>query len=115
MTWVGGLVLCLGALLLAAVAGYWIRQVVRRRAGIRTANTSYAARLECENGDRDKIDRTADALVREYGASAVIAAAKRVIPTLNDDDHRTRAVWRQVLESAEQCRRKAQRQKEAAE
>ena len=113
MTWVGGLVLCLGALLLAVGAGYGIRQAVRRRARIRPGNTSYAARLECGNGDRDKIDETADALVSEYGASAVIAAAKRVLPTLNDDDHRTRAVWRQVLESAEQSRREGQRQKAA--
>ena len=115
MTWVGGLALCLGALLLAAVAGYGFRQVVHRRARIRTATTSYAARLECENGERDKIDETADALVREYGASAVIAAAKRVIPTLNDDDRRTRAVWHQVLKSAEQSQREAQRRKAAAE
>lgn len=113
MTWLGGLVLGLGALLVAALVGFRLRQVVRRRA----LDTSYAARLdaEAENSGGDDIGQAADALIREYGASAVIKAAERVIPTLNDDDHRSRAVWRQVLNLAEDSRRKAQQQKEAAE
>lgn len=117
MTWLGGLVLGLGALLVAALVGFRVRQVVRRRADSRAPDTSYAARLdaEAENSGGDDIGQAADALIREYGASAVIKAAERVIPTLNDDDHRSRAVWRQVLKLAEDSRRKAQQQKEAAE
>jgi hypothetical protein len=117
MTWFGGFVLGLGALVLAALVGAWIRRVVRRRADRRAPDTSYATRLdaEAENGLPDDIGQTADSLIREFGAGAVIEAAERVIPTLSDDDHRSRAVWRQVLKSAEESQRQAQRQKEAAE
>lgn len=117
MTWLGGIVLGFGVLLVAALAGYRIRQLVRRRAGARAADACYAGRLDAEAEHRlpDDIDRTADALIREHGASAVIAAAKRVLPTLGEDDRRGRAVWRQVLESAEAIRRKDGQQDEAAE
>lgn len=117
MTWFGGFVLGLGALLVAVLVGARIRQVVRRRAESRTPDTSYAARLDADagNGVRDDIAQAADALIREFGAGAVIKAAERMIPTLDDDDHRSRAVWRQVLNSAEESRRQAHQQKEAAE
>lgn len=117
MTWLGGIVLGLGVLLVSGLAGYTIRQVVRRRDGIGGKDASYAGRLavESENGPPDEINQTADALIREHGTGAVIAAAKRVLPTLDENDRKARAVWRQVLESAEERQRKEGQRDEAAE
>jgi putative NADH-flavin reductase len=117
MTWLGGFVLGLGVLLVAALAGSRIMRVVRRRAGSRTAGACYAERLdaEAETGDQDDIHRTADALIREHGAAAVIEAARRTLSNLDDRDLKSRAVWRQVLASAEERRRKDRPQDEAAE
>lgn len=117
MTWLGGFVLGLGVLLVAALAGYRIMRVVRRRAGSRAAGASYAARLDLDSeaDGQDKIHQTADALIREHGAGAVIAAAKRALSDLDDGDLKGQTVWRQVLESAEQSRRKEGQQNEAAE
>lgn len=117
MTWLGGLVLGLGLLLVAALAGSRIMRIVRQRAVSRAAGASYAGRLDvgAETGDQDDIARTADALIREHGAAAVIEAARRTLSSLDDGDLKSRAVWRQVLASAEESRRKDRPQDEAAE
>lgn len=113
MTWLGGFVLGLGVLVVAALAGYRVRQVMRRRA----AEASYAERLDAEAARAlaDEIGQTADALIREHGAGAVIQAAERVLPTLDERDRKGQAVWQQVLQSAEESLRKEEQQKEAAE
>ena len=117
MTWLGTIALGLGVLLVAVLAGYRIRRTVHRRAEALGVGISYADRLDIETGPDvpDAVNRTADDLIREHGAGAVIEAAKQVLPTLDEDDSRSRAVWRRVLESAEESRRKAEQRSEAAE
>jgi hypothetical protein len=113
MTWLGGFVLGLGVLVVAALAGHRVRRMMRRRA----AEASDAKRLDAEAARAlaDEIGPTADALIREHGAGAVIQAAKRVLPTLDERDRKGLAVWQRVLQSAEESLRKEEQQKEAAE
>ena len=103
MTWLGGIVLGLGVILIACLAAHKFRHAVSRRDGAVT-KASYAGRLEpnSENGTHDEVNRMADELIREHGAGAVIKAAHRAIAKLDDEDHKGQAVWQRVLESARQ-------------
>ena len=88
MSWFGGIVLGLGAVLVAVLAAVKIMRIVRRRGGFPTKAASYADRLDldAENGAHDEINQMAEALIREHGPSAVIEAARRSISKLDDGD-----------------------------
>ena len=103
MTWLGGIVLGLGVILVGCLAARKFRHAVIRRGGS-GASTSYAGRLDpnSENGAPDEVNRMADELIREHGAGAVIKAAHRAIAKLDDEDRKGQAVWQRVLESARQ-------------
>ena len=91
MSWFGGIVLGLGAVLVAVLAAVKIMRIVRRRGGFPTKAAPYADRLDldAENGAHDEINQMAEALIREHGPSAVIEAARRSISKLDDGDHVT--------------------------
>ena len=107
MTWLGGIVLGLGVILLAGLAWFKIRQILRGRGGFSDKTGSYAGRLDldAENGADDEVNRMAEDLIREHGPGAVIEAARRAISKLDDDDQRSQSVWQQVLESAKESQR----------
>lgn len=108
MTWLGGLVLGFGLLLLVALGGRMILHLVRQRRNRSIQATSYTERLELttKNGKDDEIDQMAQALIREHGADAVIKAARRALAGLDEGDSRSQAVWRRVLQTAEASERK---------
>jgi hypothetical protein len=108
MSLFGGIVLSLGAVLVAVLAGYKIIRIVRRRGGFPAKAASYANRLDpdAENGAHDEVHQMAEALIREHGPSAVIEAARRSISKLDDGDLKGQAVWQRVLESAKESQRR---------
>ena len=112
MNWLGGIVLGLGAVLVAVLAAFKIMRIVRRRGGFPAKAASYASRLDldAENGAHDEIQQMAEALIREHGPSAVIEAARRSISKLDDGDLKGQAVWRRVLESAKESQRRREGQ-----
>ncbi len=112
MSWFGGIVLGLGAVLVAVLAAVKIMRIVRRRGGFPTKAASYADRLDldAENGAHDEINQMAEALIREHGPSAVIEAAKRSISKLDDGDLKGQAVWQRLLESAKESQRRREGQ-----
>lgn len=116
MTWLGGFIIGVGVLLVSVLGGYAIVRAVRRRAGSRADRGAYAGRLDPELGtvDREEIHLTAESLIGEHGADAVIEAARRALATLDEGDVQARAVWRRVLESAEDSRARDGDQDEAA-
>ena len=116
MTWIGGLVLGLGVLLVAALGGRKILHIARQRGARAAREPSYAERLDldAETGVGDEIDRLALDLIREHGAGAVVKAARRVLADLDEDDARNQAVWQRVLLSAQESERRPERENEAA-
>ena len=108
MSWFGGIVLGLGAVLVTVLAAVKIMGIVRRRGGFPTKAASYADRLDldAENGAHDEINQMAEALIREHGPSAVIEAARRSISKLDDGDLKGQAVWRRVLDAAKESQRR---------
>ena len=116
MTWIGGLVLGLGVLLVAALGGRKILHIARQRGARAARKPSYAERLDldAETGVGDEIDRLALDLIREHGAGAVVKAARRVLADLDEDDARNQAVWQRVLQSAQESERRPERENEAA-
>ena len=124
MTWLGGTVLGLGVLLIMAVAGVRILEMVRRRTGGRAKGSSYEGRLdpevdlsgaEVELSDTEEVIPMAEALIREHGADAVTKAAKRALSGFQEGDSKRRDIWRRVLELAEERLEKEKQRDEAAE
>ena len=117
MTWLGGIVLGLGVILVAGLVWFKIRGILKRRGGFPAKTESYAGRLDpdAENGANDEINRMAEDLIREHGPDAVIEAARRAISHLDDDDRRSQAVWQRVLESAKQSQRREGRENGSAQ
>ena len=108
MNWLGGIALGLGVVLVAALAGSRMLQVIRRRRGFSAKEASYAERLDldAENGGQDEINRMAGVLIREHGAGAVVEAARRAISKLDEGDLKGQAVWQRVLDSAKESQRR---------
>ena len=103
MTWLGGLVLGFGLLLLVALVGRMILHKVRQRRVRSIQASSYAERLEpaANSGIDDEIDKMARDLIREHGADAVIKAARRALAGLDEGESKSQAVWQHVLQMAE--------------